>query len=83
MISRPKVSRSQKWAEAGNRLKIVLGEDIPYLLPDTDVPLLDEDTGVVDRLGKSKLENLKYYCKLDLVNYHQFSTNDMSNVDKG
>ena len=31
-----------------------------HLLPDANVPLLDEDTSVVNRLGKSKLENLQY-----------------------
>ena len=31
-----------------------------HLLPDANVPLLDEDTCVVDRLGKSKLEDLKF-----------------------
>ena len=30
-----------------------------HLLPDANVPLLDEDTCVVDRLGKSKLKHLK------------------------
>ena len=30
-----------------------------HLLPDTNVPLLDEDTSMVDRLGKSKLEHLE------------------------
>ena len=30
-----------------------------YLLSDTDVSLPDQDSGVVDRLGKSKLEDLK------------------------
>ena len=40
------------WVEA-------IEERFLYLLPHTDVPLLDEDTGVVDRLGKSKLEHLR------------------------
>ena len=31
-----------------------------YLLPNTDVPLLDQDTSVVDGLGKSKLEDLNF-----------------------
>ena len=34
-------------------------EKFLYLLPHTDVPLLDQDTSVVNRLGKSKLENLQ------------------------
>ena len=32
---------------------------IHYLLPDPDVLLLDQHASVVDRLGKSQLENLK------------------------
>ena len=31
-----------------------------YLLPNADVPLLDQDTSVVDGLGKSKLEDLQF-----------------------
>jgi len=31
------------------------------------VPLLDEDTGVVDGLGKSKLEHLKFNCQHNLM----------------
>ena len=34
------------------------GGDVDHLLPHTDVSLPDEDTGVVDGLGESKLENL-------------------------
>ena len=30
-----------------------------YLLADTDVALLDENAGVMDRLGQSKLEDLR------------------------
>jgi hypothetical protein len=30
-----------------------------YLLANSDVSLADEDTGMMDRLGESKLENLK------------------------
>ena len=36
-----------------------LGDRVSYLLPDADVPLSDEDTGVVDRLGEPKLEHLQ------------------------
>ena len=32
--------------------------NVDHLLPDTDVSLLDQNTGVVDGLGESKLENL-------------------------
>lgn len=35
--------------EAGN---------VDDLLADADVPLVDEDTGVVDRLGEARLEDL-------------------------
>ena len=41
---------AQHWSEAEKK--------ILYLLPHTDVPLLDQDTSVVNGLGKSKLENL-------------------------
>lgn len=33
-------------------------KEITNLLADADVPLADEDTGVMDRLGHSKLEDL-------------------------
>ena len=36
-----------------------LGDRVSYLLPDADVSLSDEDTGVMDRLGEPELENLK------------------------
>lgn len=32
--------------------------DVDDLLADADVPLVDEDTGVVDRLGEARLEDL-------------------------
>ena len=57
------------------RLKIALSEGILYLLPDTDVPLLDEDTGVVDGLGKSKLEHLEFCC-WQIFMHFEFSTTD-------
>jgi len=37
---------------------VSLGDRVSYLLPDADVPLSDEDTGVVDGLGEPELENL-------------------------
>ena len=36
-----------------------LGDRVSYLLPDTDVPLSDEDTGVVNGLGEPELEHLE------------------------
>ena len=38
---------------------VSLGDRVSYLLPDADVPLSDEDTGVVDGLGEPELENLE------------------------
>ena len=35
-----------------------LKDRVSYLLPDADVSLPDEDTGVVDRLGEPELEHL-------------------------
>ena len=37
---------------------------VSYLLPDTDVPLSDEDTGVMNRLGEPELEHLEWNDKL-------------------
>ena len=39
-------------------LEIDWGVMNPYLLPDSDVSLLDQDTCMVDGLRKSKLEHL-------------------------
>ena len=36
-----------------------LGVRVSYLLPDADVSLPDEDTGVVDRLGEPELKHLE------------------------
>jgi len=38
-----------------------------YLLPDPDVSLLNQDSGVVDGLGKSELENLGVISKLNIM----------------
>ena len=43
-----------------------------YLLPHTDVSLLDEDPGVVDRLGKPQLEHLKKYIMKNKYNKTQY-----------
>ena len=43
----------------GSAEAVSLGDRVSYLLPDTDVPLSDEDTGVVNGLGEPELENLK------------------------
>ena len=47
---------SQEVESGGDNLP---GLGLCYLLPDPDMPLLDEDTGVVDRLGESQLEHLQ------------------------
>merc|ERR550525_1422966 len=58
-----------------------------HLLPDANVPLLDEDTCVVDRLGKSKLEHLRLQPALqevldleaeNVVKLHSVVTEDAS-----
>ena len=36
-----------------------LGDCLAYLLPDANVSLSDEDTGVVYRLGQPELKHLK------------------------
>lgn len=41
--------------------------NVDDLLSDTDVPLADQDTGVVDRLGESRLEDLGLEATLEEV----------------
>ena len=41
-----------------------LRDRVSYLLPDADVSLSDEDTGVVNRLGEPELEHLENKIKL-------------------
>ena len=41
-----------------NCLKFLLSDGDPYLLPDADVSLSDQHSGVVNRLGESELEHL-------------------------
>ena len=43
----------------GSAEAVSLRDRVSYLLPDADVPLSDEDTGVVDGLGEPELENLE------------------------
>ena len=43
----------------GSAEAVSLGDRVSYLLPDADVPLPDEDTGVVDGLGEPELEHLQ------------------------
>lgn len=52
--------------------------DVDDLLADTDVTLADEDTGVVDRLGEARLEDLSLKTALkeilDLEGKHVIET---------
>lgn len=41
--------------------------NVDDLLSNTDVPLTDQDTGVVDRLGESRLEDLSLETTLEEI----------------
>ena len=58
----------------GSKVNVLLGvktdgerRNVDNLLTNTDVSLLDENTGVVDRLGKAKLEDLGLESSLQEV----------------
>merc|ERR1719391_710288 len=68
--TRPSTSEWRLQAEVNVLLGIQAhneGWHIDNLLPDTDMPLFDQDTGVMDRLGKSELEHLSLKSSLQEV----------------
>merc|ERR1740131_752654 len=68
--TRPSASEWRLQAEVNVLLGVQAhneGWHIDNLLPDTDVPLFDQDTGVMNGLGKSELEHLSLKSSLQEV----------------